>query len=533
MPACPSCGAKLLPTDTECRSCGATSPHATSKADPLIGATIADKYVILEHLGSGAMGRVYRAKQTALDKEIAIKLMHQHLANDPKVVKRFHREAKTASRLSHPNSLQILDFGEAPDGTLYIAMELLDGDDLLTVIEHDAPLTPARILHFLREILSALEAAHRANIIHRDLKPENVLVLEGPDGDEHVKVCDFGIAKIVEQEGGSAITVTGFVCGTPEYMAPEQARGEIIDRRADIYAAGCMLYQMLTATLPFTAESALGIITKHLTQDVQPPRERRPEWRIPHSLEQVCLTAMAKEREQRYPDAARMLRALEDAVLQLGDAADQPLGSREDPTAPRKTTSTGGVETSRALKSPITWTAAALVIVGGVAVAVTFAGGEPRTDAGVPPVVTTRSPDAGPAETGDDAGAPIVVATREIDAASPDAGPSQTGPPPDRIRRETQMNDPTPEHPDNQSPGQVAYEEGRRRFLENDVQGAIASFEEAARAMPGNAQVHKQLGRAYMRAGNVERAAAAYRRYLELYPDAPDRAIVERITGGH
>jgi eukaryotic-like serine/threonine-protein kinase len=539
MPACPSCGAKLLPTDTECRSCGAASPHTSGKVDPLLGVTIADKYTILEHLGSGAMGRVYRARQTALDKEVAIKLMHQHLANDPKVVKRFHREAKTASRLSHPHSLQILDFGEAPDGTLYIAMELLDGDDLLTVIEHDSPLTPARILHFFREILSALEAAHRANIIHRDLKPENVLVLEGPDGDEHVKVCDFGIAKIVEQEGGSAITVTGFVCGTPEYMAPEQARGEVIDRRADIYAAGCMLYQMLTATLPFTAESALGIITKHLTQEVQPPRERRPEWNIPHSLEQVCLTAMAKEREARFTDAGKMLRALEDAVLQLGDAAREPLGSREDPAGPGKTTSTSAVETHGGLKSPLTWTAAALVIVTGVAIAVAFAaGGEPRTEAGIRPV-SQAIVDAGSSEA-PDAGGPVIVASRELDAGSPDAGSPNAGPaeapaPVDRGRRETPRIDPRQgTAPDPAlSPAQTAYEEGRRRFLENDVQGAIASFEEAARAMPGNPQVHKQLGRAYMRAGNVERAAASYRRYLELFPDAPDRAIVERITQGH
>ena len=583
MAACQNCSAKLLPGQRICKACGEPVSNADARdaTDAMLGRTIASNYEIVELLGEGAMGRVYKARQISLDKPVAVKVLHKHLAADPKVTKRFHREARAASRLSHPNSLSIIDFGEDDDGTLYIAMELLDGDDLLTIIENDAPLTPQRIYDLLRQVLSALDTAHHSGIIHRDLKPENVVVLEAPSGEERVKVCDFGIAKIQEAEGGSAITVTGFVCGTPEYMAPEQARGEELDPRADIYAAGCMLYQMLTGELPFKAESALGIITKHLTETPIPPRERKPEWNVPRSLEAVCMKAMAKDRSARYPDAASMSKALEDATEGLGAQAREPLGaggprqSDIDELAPtieteRSRTSEIPVARSRSLG----WIAG-LVAVGGIAIAVALAArsgeGEARERGGgdgveprsiqSPPVNDDRG--AVEAQSEADAGATVSAlpdAGAAVAEGSPDAGEARAitkrqgtrrreG---DRARGGTSaMTGMTamvePEQPEEGtasmtqtamtddaalSPGQRAYEEGRSRFLANDVAGAIASFEEAARLMPGNAQVHKQLGRAYMRAGNVARASAAYRRYLELAPNAPDRAIVERMIAG-
>ncbi len=563
MATCQNCSAKLLPGQRVCKACGDPVPDeqdGSDAPDPMLGRTIAGNYEILESIGEGAMGRVYKARQVSLDKLTAIKVLHKHLAADPKVTKRFHREARAASRLSHPNSLHIIDFGEDDDGTLYIAMELLDGDDLLTVIEHDAPLTPMRIYDLMRQILSALDTAHHAGIIHRDLKPENVVVLESPGGEEHVKVCDFGIAKIQEAEGGSAITVSGFVCGTPEYMAPEQARGEQLDPRADLYAAGCMLYQMLTGKLPFTAESALGIITKHLTEIPVPPRERTPEWSVPRALERVCLKAMAKDREARYPDAASMSEALKEAVEALGPAAKKPLGSvREDPTADIELPSGGTAELPAAGGGSLGWIVG-LVLLGGAAVGVAVVsrpGGEP---AGDPPdtVEVHSAPDAATPEPDEPEEADAGLGTAEAppdaghDAGAGEAAPQPAGRRPAKGRRaergavqggmqaeaggagESEQNGggPTAETPrETVSPGQAAYEEGRRSFLANDVAGAIERFEEAARLMPRNAQVHKQLGRAYMRAGQVDRAAASYRRYLELSPNAPDRAIVERMIG--
>ncbi len=540
---CPNCRAKVLPVDETCRACGEPLPGLDEEdaPDAVLGRTIAGKYEIVELLGEGAMGRVYEARQVALDKLVAVKLLHKHLANDPKVAKRFHREARAASRLSHPSSMHILDFGQDEDGTLYIAMELLDGDDLLAVIEEDAPLSPRRIYGILRQVLSALDAAHHAGIIHRDLKPENVVVTQGSDGGEHVKVCDFGIAKIQEAEGGSMITVSGFVCGTPEYMAPEQARGEILDKRADIYAAGCMLYQMMTAKLPFTAESALGIITKHLTEKPIPPRERRPEWKIPSSLEQICAKAMAKEPDERYPDAPSMSEALREAVDALGELADQRLGSFDPPgdeplagTDPRLP-----VERPRE-SSGLYWTLS-LVALGGLAIGIALWNATrpsevvhaPRTGSSSPtsmhvrPSVTTMvNPVAETMETlGSDPG-PSTDPAPALDAMSTEA-PAGRHPRHPRDNGDSDRAEPSHEEP--RSPGRIAYDEGRREFLANDIEAAIRSFENAARLMPQSADVQKQLGRAYMRSGDIARATAAYRRYLDLSPDAPDRAFVERL----
>lgn len=295
--------------------------------DELPGSTLADKFEVIDLLGEGAMGRIYRARQISLDKIIAIKVLHRHLAADPKVVKRFHREARAASRLSHANALQVIDFGEAADGTLYIAMEYLQGLDLQKLIKRDFPFTPNRIGHLLGQILDALEEAHLAGVVHRDLKPDNVLVLDSREMGERVKVCDFGIAKIAESDDGmSALTMSGFVCGTPEYMAPEQARGEELDARADLYSAGVILYQLLTGERPFTADTAIGVISKHLAEQPVPPRVRKPGWGIPRALEAVCMKALVKDREQRYATATEMAFALKKAVADLAESADIPIG---------------------------------------------------------------------------------------------------------------------------------------------------------------------------------------------------------------
>ena len=270
---CPECGARNLPEVSECVACGAALPaDPADDTDPLIGTLIAHRYTLTSILGEGSMGVVYAANQEGLDHEVAVKVLHEHVAADPKVKRRFHREARMTSRLSHPNTVRVFDFGRTEEGRLYLAMELLDGPDLLELLQEDDPLTPRRIGTILIQVLNALEEAHDEGIVHRDLKPENVMVVEDHQGRERVKVCDFGIAKLVEAEG-SAITITGFVCGTPEYMAPEQARGEALDPRADIYALGCLLYRMLTGVVPFQGKSALATITEHLTQPLmkQPP----------------------------------------------------------------------------------------------------------------------------------------------------------------------------------------------------------------------------------------------------------------------
>ncbi|MBX3190769.1 MAG: protein kinase [Labilithrix sp.] len=293
-----------------------------SRGDPaLINRTVAGKFVIEKFLGGGAMGAVYRARQTALEKNVALKVMHRAIAVDPSFVARFHREAKAASRLDHPSSMRVIDFGEEPDGLLYIAMEYLDGRDLFRVIHEDWPLSNQRIGDILMQALAAIAVAHDMGVIHRDLKPENIMILrtkddDGRDGADLVKVCDFGIAKIQESDdaprpagpAGQKLTTQGLVVGTPEYMSPEQARGEKLDARSDLYAMAVILYQLLTGRTPFTADTPLAVVLKHITENPQPPREIYAG--VHPGLEEVAMKGMAKDRDARYQTARDMRNAI-------------------------------------------------------------------------------------------------------------------------------------------------------------------------------------------------------------------------------
>ena len=285
------------------------------EADPLIGRLVGQKFRIDRLLGAGAMGRVYLAEQTNLGKQVALKVLHNAMAGDAQLAKRFYREAKSASMLSHPNILQIIDFGD-DSGLLYIAMELLTGRDLYHVIKAEWPFSMERIGHIGGQILGALDEAHAKGVVHRDLKPENVMLLDLRGESDFVKVCDFGIAKIAsERDGeGSAITMAGMVCGTPEYMSPEQARGDTLDGRSDLYAAAVILYQMVVSDVPFRAESALGVITKHLIEEPTPPSKRRVNSGMPQALEQLIMRGLSKRKEDRFATAAEMKAALLEAV---------------------------------------------------------------------------------------------------------------------------------------------------------------------------------------------------------------------------
>jgi tRNA A-37 threonylcarbamoyl transferase component Bud32 len=297
------------------------------KHEELVGRTIAGKFAIESIVGSGAMGVVYRAKQLSLDKTVAIKVLNVEHKDDPSFAARFQREAKAASRLNHPNSMQVIDHGE-DQGLLYIAMEYLDGRNLLGVIRDDAPLAPGRVADLLMQTLAALAVAHEMGIVHRDLKPENIMVLSRRDDDgrprDVVKVCDFGIAKITdpraykgdgERESVAPVTTAGFLVGTPEYMSPEQGRGEKVDPRSDIYSVGVILYQLLTSRLPFEAESAIGVVLKHVTEAPAPPSSQHPF--VDPKLEAICLRALEKRPEDRFA-SAREMRAELRVVAETG-----------------------------------------------------------------------------------------------------------------------------------------------------------------------------------------------------------------------
>lgn len=304
--------------DKYCASCGATlaADGSSGASDPLIGRTVGGSYTLQEIVGVGGMGRVYRAEQGVLGRTVAIKVIHPHLLGDEMTVARFYTEARAASRLNHPNSVSIIDFGRTDDGIHYLAMEYLQGNDLAIVMHEDGPLPFKRICDILIAALDALGEAHAIGVVHRDLKPENIILKSMRSGSDLVKVVDFGLATIIGGTGTS-ITRPGIVCGTPDYMSPEQGRGEQVDGRGDIYALGVVLFELLTERLPYVDETPTKVVLRHINDPIPDPREVAPHRAVPESLAAVTNTALAKKVEDRYQEAAAMQEALRKAIADI------------------------------------------------------------------------------------------------------------------------------------------------------------------------------------------------------------------------
>src|SRR5450432_791213 len=284
MRSCPQCASSCDDAHRFCPSCGfPIGKAAASPDDPLIGRTLPGGYLILELVGVGGMGRVYRAEQTTLGRTVAVKIIHPHLVGEENTAARFITEARAASRLNHPNSISIIDFGKTQDGQLYLVMEFLRGKDLARVLYDESPLPFRRVVDMIRQVLAALAEAHHLDIIHRDLKPENIVIEPMRAGGDFVKVVDFGLAKMRAESEKPSITSPGIVCGTPEYMSPEQGRGDPLDARSDLYAVGVIFYQLLTGRLPFEAESPTQVVLMHLTKPPTDPRQLAPEREIPQA----------------------------------------------------------------------------------------------------------------------------------------------------------------------------------------------------------------------------------------------------------
>jgi serine/threonine-protein kinase len=273
--------------------------------DVVAGRTIANKYRIQSLVGSGAVGAVYKAAHTELERTVAIKVLHPHYRQDRHLMAQFRAEARAASLLHHPNVTVVHDFGEEPDGLVYIVMEYLQGWTLQTVLDEERRLAPRRAVNIMLQVCAALATAHERGIVHRDVKPDNIILIPTRDDDgrpaEVVKVCDFGIAALE-----SAPTEEDeFTAGTPEYMAPEQAGGRA-DARTDVYACGIVLYEMVTGAAPFVADTPVATLKKHATDPVRRPTDVAPD--VPPALEAVIMRALEKPPERRW-QTARELRA--------------------------------------------------------------------------------------------------------------------------------------------------------------------------------------------------------------------------------
>ncbi len=334
---CATCGFRFKPGDDEAEA-PPGGREMRDEADPLIGRTIADRYQIVELIGRGGMGVVYRVEHTRIAKAMAMKLLHGELARDKEVVRRFRREAEAVSKLDHQNTVQVFDFGRA-EGMTYLVMELLPGKDLGAILQHEGTISFARMAHIAVQICASVQQAHDRGIVHRDLKPENVRVMSRRDDPDFVKVLDFGLAKLRESEetARASITREGFLVGTPYYMAPEHIRGEPVDARTDIYALGALMYKAVVGVPPFWATTPVAVLTKHLNDPLVPPTKRSQRQDLPKIADTILGKALEKSPADRYQSMSELRDALAEYLQELGIEVDS--GRVRGPTDARVSTS--------------------------------------------------------------------------------------------------------------------------------------------------------------------------------------------------
>ncbi len=329
----------------------AKEPFEAVRADALIGRVLDDRYKVESVLGEGGMGMVFKGLQTSVQRPIALKTLHPQLAMAPAFFERFKREAETASRLHHPNIITIYDFGRTSDGLCYFVMELLDGESLRQRVKRDGPLSLRSAAALIEQVAAGVSHAHHHRVVHRDLKPHNIM-LARVDGDEYVKVLDFGLVKAVEQEEEEQLTSTGQVLGTPQYMPPEQAGGEAVDQRSDLYALTAVFFYCLTGHSPYGANSVRKALTAALKGEVPQVDTYRQGAPTPAAIDAFIFKGLRPEKEDRFQtcdDFVQSLRAAlagtPDSVLdavphfipgeRTGSGSQSSAVSSASPTAPK------------------------------------------------------------------------------------------------------------------------------------------------------------------------------------------------------
>lgn len=343
-------------------------PEDASAPDPLVGALVAGRFLVEAPIAVGGSGRIYRAHQVGLDRDVALKVLHPHLALDPTQHARFHREALAASRLRHPSAVVVHDFGEW-EGRLFLAMELILGRSLGQLVDEEHPLPTSRFEALLGPVCEVLEEVHAAGILHRDVKPENILVATRPDGSPCVKLVDFGLVMGLAAlpSSGPRLTPLGVVSGTPEYMSPEQCRGAGYGPTSDLYSLGAVLYELIAGEPPFVGSTPMDVFLQHLYATPKPPSSTRPPGEVPPALDALVLRALAKSPDERPPSARAFRTALAAAVrgtsTPMAPAADpsgRPHPAREERAAAAGVRMTPG-PTRRALPGILTGLAVTVV----------------------------------------------------------------------------------------------------------------------------------------------------------------------------
>lgn len=401
---CPACGSQYPPGTFFCPRDG-TALRLRTKGKDLVGQTVAGRYRVMERLGQGGMGQVYRAEHIRMGSSCAIKIMNPALEQDPEAMGRFGREATHASRIDHPNVARVYDFGETEDGLLFLAMEFVEGETLSAILERDGPFEPSRAAEIGWQIADALHAAHSLGTVHRDIKPDNIIVKPQADGRELAKIVDFGIARAIEVTEGEQVTRAGFVVGNPKYMSPEQLTGEAIDARTDLYSLGCVLYELLVGKPAFAGASGPVMLTRRLTESPPSPRASRPS--VPEAFDVVVTRAMAREPGARFESAVALRDALEPIIETpiTGRRRIQTGGSRKAAVV-METTAGESASVSRLPRWAIPVTGAAIVVAAFLVV------GQLRKGGDAPPA-------GAPAEAESGAGATVTPVADSADTLAP------------------------------------------------------------------------------------------------------------------
>jgi len=298
------------PSTTGAHPAASSSAAIPEQEASMVGEVLDGRYRIIKKLGEGGMGEVYAAEHVHIEKRVAVKLLRPEIVSNKEAVSRFRQEARSASSIGHKNIIAIEDFGQLPDGRIYLCMELLNGAPLNDLIQQ--PMPQDRLLNILIQTGHGLAAAHAKGIVHRDMKPENIFVTIAPNGEDVPKLLDFGIAKVAGNDGQNNLTRTGTIFGTPFYMAPEQALGQAVDARADVYAMGVIMYEVFSGSVPFQGESFMGILTQHITTEPEPVAQRaaRAGRQLPPGLAEVIGHCLQKEPDRRYRTMDELVQAL-------------------------------------------------------------------------------------------------------------------------------------------------------------------------------------------------------------------------------